>query len=105
MRARKTWILSVATGLIAGLLVMVSCGPAQVSADSPAACPTGNTKTSIFSPELARNRVLTHLSKDNPAVPSASVNWQGKDISSDQAVAIRNFLYSYQDWIVSVVSP
>jgi hypothetical protein len=59
----------------------------------------------VSSPAMARDTVLDYLRKNNASVPAPEVGWQGKDISSDNAVATDTVLYSYQDWTVSVVSP
>jgi hypothetical protein len=56
---------------------------------------------------MARDVTLTYLNnKDGySSVPSSNVSWAREKISSDEVVATNNFLYSFRDWMVSVVSP
>jgi len=58
-----------------------------------------------FSIPLSQGSNLSYLRKNNTEIPSKDANWDGENISSEEAVATKNFLYSFQDWTVSVVSP
>lgn len=98
-------LVSLATLLLVSVLAIGGCIPGQVSADTPTNEPGVQTELAVSSPEMARDAVLTFLRQDNTFIPSAEVSWVGEDISSEDAIATSNFLYSYQDWTVSVVSP
>jgi len=87
------------------VLVMVSCAPTSVDATDMINDPTSEEGQVISSPEMARDATIAYLREDYSSVPSSNVSWAGENISSEEAVATKNFLYSYRDWTVSVVSP
>ncbi len=99
MSSNRNLIVGLATSLIVSLLIIAGCSPGQVSADAPP------PDLAVLSPDQARDAALAYLRQEDPAVPSAEVSWQGKDISSEEAITIQTFLYEYQNWNVAVVSP
>ena len=105
MVKNRKLIASLTTILLVSVLVVGGCNPGQVNADTPTNEPGDQTELAVSSPEMARDAVLTFLRQDNTFVPSAEVSWVGEDISSEDAIATSNLLYSYQDWTISVVSP
>lgn len=77
----------------------------QANANSPSGLHREETGLVVSSPETARDTTLAYLRGNDTSVPSRDVNWNGGNISSEDAVATKNFLYSFKDWTVSVVSP
>lgn len=110
MRFKKKWIIGLATAILLSVMVIVSCSPIQAKATGPTGtASTGASKglkaITVTSPRIARNRVLAYLRNNYPTVPASDVSWSGENISSKDAVATNNFLYSFKNWTVSVVSP
>lgn len=89
------------------VLLFASCSPLDVDADSePTEIGMIDNDLPVSSPELARDRALDHLRISYPgSLPVADARWQEENITSEAAVATRNFLYSFRNWTVSVVSP
>lgn len=86
-------------------LIVGSCSP--VSANATGLSNNDGTDVKVSSPEMARDTTLAYLRiiYTASAIPSSNASWDGGSITSDQAVATRNFLYSFRNWTVSVVSP
>lgn len=96
---------SLAALFLVGVVFAGGCSPAQVNAGDATEEPGEQNGPAVSSPEIARDTVLTYLREEDNAIPPPEVSWQGRNISPDDAVATDNFLYSYQGWTVSVVSP
>lgn len=87
-------------------MVITSCSPVSVEGLDLATKVVDGPDLPVSSPEVARDKTLSYLHESYPSIPvSTTASWQGKDISSDEAVATRNFLYSFRNWTVSVVTP
>lgn len=104
MRFNKL-ILGVATILLLGSIVIGSCNPIQANATGSSDLHGEETGLVVFSPEMARDTTLAYLRVNNSSVPAKDVSWNGENISSEDAVATNIFLYTFESWTVSVVSP
>jgi len=98
-------IMSLAATFLLSVLVVVSCAPTPVNATDAMNDPGSGDEQMVSSPEIARDATIAYLRKDYSTVPPSDVSWDGENISSEEAVATNNFLYSFRDWTVSVVSP
>lgn len=102
---KRKLIMSLVTTFLLSLLVVASCAQTPVNATDVINNPDSENKPVISSPEMARDATIAYLREDYSTVPPSNVTWTGENITSDEAVATSNFLYSFRDWTVSVVSP
>jgi len=102
---KKKFILSIVVTFLLSTLLVVSCAQKPVKATDAIDKPGTGEDQAISSPEMARDATIAYLREDNSSVPSSHVSWAGENISSEDAVATENFLYTFRDWTISVVSP
>lgn len=105
MKFKKKLIMRLATTFLLGMLVVASCSPTPVNATDAISNPSVEDEQIISSPEKARDATIAYLRGDYSSVPSSDATWAGENITSEEAVATNNFLYTFRDWTVSVVSP
>lgn len=98
-------IISLVTTFLLSMLVVVSCTPTPVNATDVLNNRDAEDEQLVSSPEMARDATIAYLRDDYSTVPPSDVSWAGENISSEEAVATNNFLYTFRDWTVSVVSP
>ena len=91
--------------LLLGSIIVGSCSPIQANATGSSDVRSRDSGLVVSSPQMARDTALAYLRDSNFAVPSQGASWKGENISSKAAVATNNFLYSFKNWTVSVVSP
>jgi hypothetical protein len=103
---KRKLILNIVVIFMVSALLVVSCAPMPVNATDAMDNPrTTDDEQIVSSPEMARDATIAYLRDDYSSVPSSNVSWAGEDISSKKAVSTSNYLYTFRDWTVSVVSP
>lgn len=102
---KRKIILSIVATFLLSMLVVASCAPNPANANDMKNDSISEVGQIVSSPEMARDATIAYLREDFSSVPPSDVSWAGGKISSEEAVATNNFLYSYRDWTVSVVSP
>lgn len=105
MRLKESWVYWIATLFLLSAFVVGGCNPGTASANAVTGEPDNDNGKLQSAPEMARDATLAFLRLDDQSVPSAEVGWVGENITPEESVAFDHFLYTYQGWSTSVVSP
>jgi hypothetical protein len=105
MNFQKTLVITLATILLSSLLMSASCSPTPVNATERLKNFGVEDEQMVSSPEMARDATIAYLRDEYDVIPSSDMSWIGENITSEESVTMNNFLYSFRDWRISVVSP